>query len=86
MYNEVFYPCPECNGLGYMQIGQVVDGFGGFYLNDLSTLDELTENELRLLHSLVLDNMFECRKCGRAFEPFKSGANRTLAAKLFQPS
>jgi hypothetical protein len=62
MYNEVFKKCPHCpNGVGYMQIAQVVLGFGGFNLDDPSTLEDLSMQELKLLKDRIHDDTFSCR-------------------------
>lgn len=84
MYNEVFKRCPEpnCEGTGYMQVPQVVLGFGGFHLDNLDSLSELTEDELRELHSLVMRRTFRCDKCHTTFH-LKSQWNKALAQELF---
>lgn len=71
MYNEVFKKCPEpgCNGLGYTQIGQIVGGFGGFYLdNPESIAEELTLDEVHQLRNAVKDEWFVCQKCNESFQ------------------
>lgn len=61
MYNDVFKKCPHCEeGTGYMQIQQVVLGFGGFNLDDPKSLNNLTLNELSELRSAVVDHYFRC--------------------------
>ena len=68
MYNEVFKNCPKCNGLGYMQISQIVLGFGGFYLDSPSMLaDKLEIDEIKLLFERVEKGYFDCEKCGNHF-------------------
>lgn len=90
MYNEVWYPCPEpeCNGMGLMQISQIVMGFGNFRLHDLDTLSELSEDELRELKERVLEDDFSCEDCGHVFNPYTEPLKkrrRDLAAQLFAP-
>lgn len=70
MYNEVWKKCPHCDsGRGYMQISQVVLGFGGFYLDDPRTLEDLSLEELKRLREQVYDDYFVCgnKDCGRSF-------------------
>lgn len=62
MYNEVFKKCPHCsNGAGYMQISQIVLGFGGFDLDRPETLSELDLEELKMLRESVFDDYFVCQ-------------------------
>lgn len=68
MYNEVFQPCPNSHcGIGYAQIPQIVDGFGGFYLNKPETFEELSTEHLERLLAYVEDEIFICDKCGLRF-------------------
>ena len=69
MYNEVFKKCPYCScGVGYMQIAQIVLGFGGFNLDRPETLSELKLEDLKMLRDSVQDNYFVCQAaCGRSF-------------------
>ena len=60
MYNEVFCTCPKCGGSGYMQIHQIVLGFGEFHLNDPNTLKELTISQLHELKEAIMDDKFWC--------------------------
>lgn len=61
MYNEVFKKCPNCrDGVGYMQISQIVLGFGNFDLDDPNSLNDLSLEELRELRSAVLQDSFAC--------------------------
>lgn len=60
MYNEVFCTCPECGKQGYMQIECIVKGFGGFNLDNLDTLKELTETQLYELKDAIIQNDFVC--------------------------
>jgi len=72
MYNEVFKKCPHCGKKGYMQISQVVLGFGGFDLDDPTTLSELNLEELKMLQERVYDDYFSCKSesCGNSFRIF----------------
>lgn len=76
MYNEVFKKCPKCGGRGYMQISQIVLGFGDFDLDRPSSLEDYSEAELLQLESHLRDedNRFVCGDqpfadggCGRHF-------------------
>jgi hypothetical protein len=67
MYNEVFDTCPSCGKhSGYLQIAQVVLGFGNFDLSDLSTLHrryqagDLSKEDLDRLASCLEDETFYC--------------------------
>jgi hypothetical protein len=58
MYNEVFKKCPNCKrGVGYLQIHQIVLGFGGFDLDD----PDLTLDELKELRDTVYGETFYCK-------------------------
>lgn len=62
MYNEVFKKCPHCkDGVGYVQIGQIVLGFGGFDLDRPDSLDELTVDQLKDLKEVLKNEYFNCR-------------------------
>ena len=68
MYNEVFKSCPYCDGRGYMQISQVIYGFGGFDLDAPETMVELNEEELFLLKKYIEEEQFfTCEKCNQIF-------------------
>jgi hypothetical protein len=74
MYNEVYADCPECGASCYMQISQVVFGFGGFNLDDLSTFDRLSDKEVEQVRDLVMEEDFFCNndECwGGSFNPLK---------------
>ena len=61
MYNEVFKKCPNCSsGIGYMQIHQIVMGFGGFNLDDPGTMSDLSLSQLKDLKETVYDEPFSC--------------------------
>lgn len=61
MYNEVFKKCPHCsNGTGYLQIHQIVLGFGGFNLDDPNSLNRLSLDELSQLREAVTGGDFHC--------------------------
>lgn len=92
MYNEVFKRCPECGSRGYMQIHQIVLGFGNFNLDDLSTLFELTSDELVELSEAVGENVFMCGGhpdddgygCGHRFRmPAVETAREQMIRKMF---
>lgn len=68
MYNEVFDTCPNCGKhSGYMQISQIVLGFGEFNLADLAGLKrrydegDLSEKDLARLADALSDATFQCR-------------------------
>lgn len=65
MFNEVFKKCPVCGGRGYMQIHEIVLGFGGFDLDDPRTLGKLTIPQLYELHGAVdrPNQHFLCDDC-----------------------
>jgi len=69
MYNEVFKRCPHCNGRGYMQIHQIVLGFGGFHLDSpQSIVDELNIDQIKELKEAVESNgWFVCDDCKESF-------------------
>lgn len=85
MYNEVFDACPACGRhAGYLQISQVVLGFGNFDLTDLAELKrrfdsgDLSSSDIdRLAQSLEDDDaLFRCggqsedqRGCGNRWRP-----------------
>lgn len=83
MYNEVFCNCPACGGTGYMQIGQIVLGFGGFNLNDYSTLEDLSEEDLLELRARILKENFICQDCGHVFNPYMEKNKEDLIHELF---
>lgn len=60
MYNEVFKKCPNCGKTGYMQIPQIVLGFGGFNLDDRTTLERYSLDQLHELHIAVRGKTFHC--------------------------
>lgn len=71
MYNEVFKKCPSCGGIGYMQISQIVLGFGGFDLDKPSTLADLSLADLQELQAAIKDDWFQC--IGKRFETENGG-------------
>ena len=85
MYNEVFKTCPKCGHKGYMQIMQIVLGFGGFDLDNFDTLDELTEEQLYMLHDEVRDHWFKCENndCGDCFQLNAPNDKKELMHALF---
>lgn len=69
MYNEVFKRCPKCDGLGYMQIHQIVLGFGGFNLDSPESLAEDLDMDqlLELKEAVRSTRWFNCQKCKEPF-------------------
>jgi len=85
MYNEVFDACPDCGRhAGYMQICQVVLGFGNFDLTDLAELKrrfdtgDLSSSDIdRLVQRLEdSDALF---RCGGQSEDSEGCGNRWRA-------
>ena len=69
MYNEVFKKCPHCNGSGYLQIHQIVLGFGGFNLdNPESIARELNLDQIKELKEAVEGEWFRCENCSETFQ------------------
>lgn len=69
MYNEVFKKCPNCGGCGYLQIHQIVLGFGGFNLDSLESIaEELSVDEIKELKDAVENEWFICRDCDKSFK------------------
>jgi hypothetical protein len=90
MFNEVFCKCPKegCNGVGYMQISQIVLGFGGFSLQSPETLEELSDSQLRQLREYIVEGHFDCDQCGHRFNPYLDGnrdERQELIRKLIVP-
>ena len=85
MYNEVFKKCPRCGGRGYLQIGQIVLGFGEFNLDDPEDLArKLSEEQMRALAERVKEEWFRCEKCERGFLLEETRQRREqLARELF---
>lgn len=90
MYNEVFKRCPKCGMRGYLQISQIVDGFGNFNLDDPDSLFELTSDQLVELSKRVGEEVFVCggqwddSGCGHRFRmPAVESARINLIWKLF---
>lgn len=68
MYNEVFDECPQCGKRsGYLQISQLVLGFGEFDIADLAYLKkrydrgDLTADDLQRLAAAIEGEVFCCR-------------------------
>lgn len=84
MYNEVFSTCPDCGGNGYMQIGQIVMGFGGFNIDRPSELaEDLNETDLIELYSRVVERDFVCQNCNLRFNRLQAKNLDILARRLF---
>lgn len=66
MYNEVFAKC-DCGAYAEIQIAQIVLGFGGFYLDRPSTMEELSTRQKRELADAVKGRAFQCQGCGYQF-------------------
>jgi hypothetical protein len=89
MYNEVFIRCPICGHKAYMQIHQIVLGFGGFDLDNRETLERLTQSELHELKAAVMERWFRCEGegCDNYFNPYRKeekSAKIDLAEELFK--
>jgi len=69
MYNEVFKKCPRCGGKGYMQVHQIVLGFGEFDLDRPETMEKLSVADLHELHAAVSNRNehFSCEACNNWF-------------------
>lgn len=96
MYNEALMPCPKCErGIGYMQIPQIVMGFGEFRLNAPESLArKLNTEQMIKLREYVQEDDFVCGGgglaypgdgCGHVFNPF-TDSRRTELAKFLFPS
>lgn len=87
MYNEVFKQCPSCGEEGYLQIAQIVKGFGGFNLDDPKSIAEsLTSEQIIELHDKVKDKWFDCKNCETSFQLHHCGNTKIdLAMRLFTP-
>lgn len=84
MYNEVFCRCPRCGMRAEMQISSIVPGFGEFDLNDLSTLSELSEDQLYELKERIASRHFKCHSCDNYFlSGDVESRRRSLAEELF---
>ena len=83
MYNEVVCRCPECGGRGYMQISQLVSGFGGFDLENYNTLKDLDIDNIIELKARVMCKDFVCDDCSYAFNPYEDRDRELLIHKLF---
>lgn len=84
MYNEVFKECPECGGKMYLQIPQVVYGFGGFDIDDKSTFQDLTVHELEKLKEYLRGETFSCQDedCYNTWNYGDSLGERTIKQRL----
>lgn len=73
MYNEVFKKCPHCEkngtyGRGYLQISQILLGFGGFDLDNPDDIAErLSVDEVQRLKESVEGEWFRCDECKDTF-------------------
>jgi len=83
MYNEVFCRCPKCGGRGYMQISQLVLGFGGFDLENYDTLRDLDIDDIMELKARIMCKDFVCDNCGHVFNPYEDKDRELLIHKLF---
>ena len=68
MYNEVFKRCPECGNLNDIQISQVELGFGGYYLDQPSTMYHLDIEDKNKLKRRVEAEDFHCSGCGNMYK------------------
>lgn len=73
MFNEVHKKCPDCGHKATMQIQQITLGFGNFDLDNPSSMDELSVEELYLLYEYVVEEyqLFECENCNTSFKFYK---------------
>jgi hypothetical protein len=55
MYNEVYKQCPQCGQQCYMQISQVVLGFGNFNLDNPSSMEDLTHSQKQEFAEIMND-------------------------------
>lgn len=84
MYNEVYCTCPKCGACAEMQIHQIVSGFGEFNIQDRTTLEELTQDQLQELHDAVCKGKFGCPKCHKQFNPLvQTEPNNDTIRRLF---
>ena len=83
MYNEVVCRCPNCGGRGYMQISQLVLGFGEFDLENYDTLRDLDIDYIIELKARVISKDFVCGNCDNRFNPYKDKDRDLLIHKLF---
>lgn len=69
MYNEVYKKCPCCSDYVCLQISQIVDGFGGFYLDDPESIaKELGLDQIKRLKKCVDGQWFYCENCNESFK------------------
>lgn len=69
MYNEVYKTCPHCSGRGYLQIHQIVLGFGEFNLDNLQDIaDRLSLDQVKELREAVKNEWFVCEDCTTSFK------------------
>jgi hypothetical protein len=77
MYNEVFKKCPTCSDYIRLCISQIVNGFGGFYLdNPESIAEELDLDQIKRLKKCVDGEWFYCEKCDASFKVSDSKEER----------
>lgn len=76
MYNEVYCACPKCGAQAEMQVHQVVPGFGQFNIQDRSTLEGLSAEQLQELYDAVCEDQFRCPKCYKRFNPLVRQADK----------
>jgi hypothetical protein len=90
MYNEVFKQCPNCKKRGreggYLQITQIVLGFGEFDLDDKFNLFHHSVSTLELLEQYIKEELsdygyFACQSCGHTFKLW-NGAEDEQKAKI----
>jgi hypothetical protein len=68
MYNEVYKRCPGCGECCYMQIPQVVLGFGEFDLdNPRYAIADLNQQEKKSFAEYVNQRHFYCNNCSNKF-------------------
>jgi hypothetical protein len=75
MYNEVSKACPECGHVCIVQISQIELGFGDYSLDNLSTMEHLSDENLVLLKEYLEHSTFYCQ-CGNSFKYKPQNKNR----------
>lgn len=84
VYNEVYKKCPHCErGHGRLQVKFVGrHQVSQFRLDDLDDLaDQLTEEEMEILHTRIRDEPFRCTGCDREFLLDEARDGRAVRAR-----
>jgi len=71
MYNKIkiFYKC-SCGGYGYVDVYTYIIVLHDIYLDNVSTLLNFDEDQLRDLKESLIGKNFECKNCGSFFIPY----------------